>query len=282
MKKNTFDTVINSNLKKYINIPIDELEYFEDFYNNPSINMKDYYRWGSASAFCFGIHYYSFWYNPNDKDFKGIIDAFTMMYIEQTMYFFDEEKKFLQTLVAGVPLFLAILTFGKERERDLMFRIIIGLINDSIKKGYTIHHQDKTLQEAFLLYDLYTNGKDHDVWQPYITKSLDSNYQQGMDVILSDNEEDVNSILADMMKYHRRKARIESFVSNEFFPTEWRVFPIEIIVLIRYRHLQGKSIDFIDHEVLSKFVPYLKEKEYHLSPTIEKARSDMYRLLSIN
>lgn len=281
MKKNTFDTVIKSNLKKYINIPIDELEYFEDFYNNPSINMNDYYRWGSASMFCFGIHYSSFWYNPNEKDFKGIIDAFTMMYIEQTMYFFDEEKKFLQTLVAGVPLFLAILTFGKERERDLMFRIIIGLINDSIKKEYTIHHQDKTLQEAFLLYDLYTNGKNHDVWQPYITKSLDSNYQQGMDVILSDNEGDVNSILADMMKYHRRKARIESFVSNEFFPTEWRVFPIEIIVLIRYRHLQGKSIDFIDHEVLSKFVPYLKEKEYHLSPTIEKARSDMYRLTTV-
>ena len=281
MKKNTFDAVINSNLNKYINCPIDELEYLEDFYNNHSINMKDYYRWNTAGMLCFGIHYYSFWYNPNEKDFNGIIDAFTMTYIAQTMYAFDEEKKFLQTMIEGVPLFLAILTFGKEREKDLMFRITIGLINDCIKKMYTVGHQDRTLQEAFLLYDLYTNGKNYDVWQPYIAKSLDANYQQGMDVILSDNEKDVNSILADMMKYHMRKARIESFSSNEFYPTRWRVFPIEIIALMRYRYLQGKSIDFIDHEVLSKFVPYLKEEEYHLSPAIEKARNDMYMLLSI-
>lgn len=282
MRKNTFDTVINSNLKKFINCPIDEIEYLEDFYNNPSISMKDYYRWRSASMLCFGIHYYSFWYNPNEKDFKGIIDAFTMAYIAQIMYLFDEEKKFVQTLVVGVPLFLTILSFGKEREIDLMFRSIVGLICDSIKKSNIIDHQDKTLQEAFLLYDLYTNGKNHDIWQPYITKSLGDNYQQIMDVVFSDNEDDVNFVLTKMMKYHRRKAHIESFVTNEFYSTEWRVFPIEIIALIRYRYFQGKSIDFINHEVLSKFVPYLKEREYYLSPVIEKARNDIYKLLSID
>lgn len=282
MKKYTFDAVVNSNLKKYMNCPIDELVYLEDFYNNPSISMKDYYRWRTASMICFGIHYYSFWYNPNEKDFNGIIDAFAMTYIAQNMYLFDKEKKFVQTLVVAVPLFLAILTFGKEREIDFMFHIIVGLISDSVKKNQSIHHQDKTLQEAFLLYDLFTNGKKHDVWQPYITKSLDWNYQQGMNIIFSDNENDVNSILAEMMKYHRRKAHIESFVTNEFYSTEWRVFPIEIIALIRYRYLQGKSIDFINQEVLLKFVPYLKGKEYNLSYAIEKARNDMYKLLSIS
>lgn len=61
-----------------------------------------------------------------------------------------------------------------------------------------------------------------------------------MDIILSDNENEVNNALAEMMKYHRKKAHIESFVTNEFYSTEWRVFPIEIIVLMRYRYLQGK------------------------------------------
>lgn len=278
MKKSTFDIVINNNLEKYINCPIDELAYLEDFYNNPLINVENYYRWRSASMLCFGIHYYSFWYNPNEKDFKAIIDAFTMTYIAQAMYLFDEKKKFVQTLVVGVPLFLAILTFGKEREIDFMFHIIVSLIRDSISKKNSIDHQDKTLQEAFLLYDLYTNGKNRDVWQPYITKSLDRNYQQGMNIILSDNEDEVNSILVEMMKYHKKKSRIESFVTNEFYSVEWCVFPIEIIALIRFRYLHGRSIDFINDEVLSKFVPYLKEKDYYLSPAIEKAKNEMYKL----
>ncbi|RGR51584.1 hypothetical protein DWY45_14420 [Phocaeicola plebeius] len=98
-----------------------------------------------------------------------------------------------------------------------------------------------------------------------------------------------------MMKYHRKKAHIESFVTNEFYSTEWRVFvtnefystewrvfPIEIIALIRYRYLKGKSINFINHEVLSKFVPYLQQKEYYASSIIEKTKSDIYKLFSVN
>lgn len=281
MKKNTFDKVVDNNLKKFINCPLDEIEYLKSFYNNPSVDTKDYYKWRSASMLCFGIHFYSFWYNPNKEEFRYIMDAFTMSYIAQIMYLYDSEKQFPQTLVEGVPLFLAILTFEKKKEIDLMFCAVIDLIRTSVKKQYSINHQERTLQESFLLYDLQTNYKNHDVWDIYITKSLDQNYQQCIDVILSDSEDEVNSIITEMMKYHRKKAHIESFVTNEFYSTEWRVFPIEIISLIRYRYLQGKSIDFINHEVLSKFVPYLKEKEYSLSPMIKKARNDMYELLSI-
>lgn len=244
--------------------------------------MKDYYRWRSASIACFSIHFSLFWDNPNKENFEGIINAFTMAYLAQIMYLFDKEKKFLQNLVVGVPLFLAILSFGKEKEIDLMFQAIISLINDQIKKGRTIYYQDKTLQEAFILYDLYNNKKEHHTWQPYINKPLDYNYQNIMDIILSDNENEVNNALANMMKYHRKKAHIESFVTNEFYSTEWRVFPIEIIALIRYRYLKGKSINFINHEVLSKFVPYLQQKEYYASSIIEKTKNDIYKLFSVN
>lgn len=278
MKKNTFDIVVN----KYIKYSIDDIKYLNEFYNNPSVSMKDYYRWRSASIACFSIHFSLFWDNPNKENFEGIINAFTMAYLAQIMYLFDKEKKFLQNLVVGVPLFLAILSFGKEKEIDLMFQAIISLINDQIKKGRTIYYQDKTLQEAFILYDLYNNKKEHHTWQPYINKPLDYNYQNIMDIILSDNENEVNNALANMMKYHRKKAHIESFVTNEFYSTEWRVFPIEIIALIRYRYLKGKSINFINHEVLSKFVPYLQQKEYYASSIIEKTKNDIYKLFSVN
>ncbi len=278
MKKNSFDKVI----EKYIKYSEDDIKYLNEFYDNPSISMKDYYRWRSASMTCFTIHYLSFWHNPNDKDFEGVIDAFMMAYLAQLMYLFDKEKKFHQNLVVGVPLFLAILSFGGEREIDLMFHAIISLINDQIEKRRPIYYQNKTLQEAFVLYDLYTNNKNHDIWQPYITESLDCNYQKVMDIIFSDNENEVNNAIAEMMKYHRKKAHIESFVTNEFYSIEWRVFPIEIIILMRYRYLQGKSIDFIEHEVLSKFIPYLKKEEYTLSSEIETAKMEIYEMLSLN
>lgn len=96
--------------------------------------MKDYYRWRTASMTCFNIHYLSFWRNPNNKDFEGVMDAFMMAYLAQIMYLFDTEKKFHQNLVVGVPLFLAVLSFGREREIDLMFHAIISLISEQIKK----------------------------------------------------------------------------------------------------------------------------------------------------
>jgi len=36
----------------------------------------------------------------------------------------------------------------------------------------------------------------------------------------------------------------------------------------------------IDSYVLNKFVPYLKETSYTLLPSVEKAKNDMYQLLS--
>lgn len=163
-----------------------------------------------------------------------------------------------------------------------MFNAIINLIQDDIKDNNFINHQDKTLQEAFLLYDLYTNNKNHGIWEKYINSPLNKNYQQGMNIILSNNKDDINFVLSEMMKYHKEKSHIESFTKNEFYPIEWRVFPIEIIALIRYRYLQGKSIDFIEDEVLSKFVPYLKKSEYTLSPEIEAAKMKIYEILSLS
>ena len=44
----------------------------------------------------------------------------------------------------------------------------------------------------------------------------------------------------------------------------------------------GTSIDFITHEVLSKFIPFLKRKEYPLTPAIKNAINKMYIQLRYN
>ena len=197
------------------------------------------------------------------------------------MYTHDPEKKFRYMLVGASSLFLGILMFGEERERDIMFHSMINLIKGDIDRDYSIDYQDTTLQEAFLLYDIYTGGKNHDLWTPYVTKPLSSLYQDCMDNILSDDVEKVKMLLSDMLEYHVKQSNNDSFVRSEFTFASQRVFPTEILALIHYRHTQGKSIDFIDDKILSVFVPYIKAGIFRPSPAVEKARNDMYVLLGI-
>mgnify|MGYP000766928270 CR=1 FL=1 len=281
MKDNPFNKVIDKYLKEFLYTPSDDLEHLEKFYTTPQIDMTNYHEWGIFSTPIFGIHYYSFWYNPNYNDFEKIIDSFAMSFIAQIMYLYDNKQRFIQVLPDAVPLFLAILTFANRKEIDLMFNAVINLIHNDISNNDVIDHRDKTLQEAFLIYDLYTDNKNHKIWEMYIEIPLHENYKRYLDVILSNDEKDVSSILSEMMKYHKKTAHIESFTKNEFYPIEWRVFPIEIIILIRFRYLYGHSIDFITHEVLSKFIPFLKRKEYPLTPAIKNAINKMYIQLSL-
>ena len=162
-----------------------------------------------------------------------------------------------------------------------MFHSMINLIKEYIAMEYSVNYQDTTLQEAFLLYDIYTGGKNHDLWTPYITKPLTPLYQDCMDNILSDDEEKVKTLLSDMLEYHVKQSNNDNFVRSEFTFASQRVFPTEILALIHYRHTQGKSIDFIDDKILSVFVPYIKANNFRPSPAVEKARNDMYVLLGI-
>ena len=266
-------------LKKFKNYV--QSDFMTKFISDMSIDYNNYIKHDTAYGNYFGMHFYPFWHNPNQEDFTGIIDSYMLEYMVCTMYVHDPEKKFRYMLVGASSLFLAILIFGDDRERDTMFHSIVNLIKEYITMEYSINYQSTTLQEAFLLYDIQTNSKNHDQWTPYITVSLTPLYQDCMDSILSDDEERVNTLLSDMLDYHFKQSNVDNFVRNEFtFPSQ-KVFPTEILALIHYRHTQGKSIGFIDDEVLSVFVPYIKAGNFRPSPAVEKARNDMYGLLGI-
>ena len=279
MKKKVFDRLVERELKKFKNYVMSD--FMTKFIMDMSIDYDNYIRHDTASGNYFGMHFYPFWHNPNQEDFTGIVDSYMLEYMVCTMYTHDSEKKFRYMLVGASSLFLGILMFGEERERDVMFYSMINLIKGDIDRDYSIDYQDTTLQEAFLLYDIYTGGKNHNLWTPYITKPLSSLYQDCMDNILSDDVEKVKMLLSDMLEYHVKQSNNDSFVRSEFTYPSQRVFPLEILALIHYRHTQGKSIDFIDDQILSVFVPYIKAGIFCPSPAVEKARNDMYVLLGI-
>lgn len=279
MKKKVFDRLVERELKKFKNYVMSD--FMTKFIMDMSIDYDNYIRHDTASGNYFGMHFYPFWHNPNQEDFTGIVDSFMLEYMVCTMYTHDSEKKFRYMLVGASSLFLGILMFGEERERDIMFHSMINLIKGDIDRDYSIDYQDTTLQEAFLLYDIYTGGKNHNLWTPYVTKPLSSLYQDCMDNILSDDVEKVKMLLSDMLEYHVKQSNNDSFVRSEFTYPSQRVFPLEILALIHYRHTQGKSIEFIDDQILSVFVPYIKAGIFRPSPAVEKARNDMYVLLGI-
>jgi len=279
MKKKVFDRLVERELKKFKNYVMSD--FMTKFIMDMSIDYDNYIRHDTASGNYFGMHFYPFWHNPNQEDFTGIVDSYMLEYMVCTMYTHDSEKKFRYMLVGASSLFLGILMFGEERERDVMFYSMINLIKGDIDRDYSIDYQDTTLQEAFLLYDIYTGGKNHDLWTTYVTKPLSSLYQDCMDNILSDDVEKVKMLLSDMLEYHVKQSNNDSFVRSEFTYPSQRVFPLEILALIHYRHTQGKSIEFIDDQILSVFVPYIKAGIFRPSPAVEKARNDMYVLLGI-
>ena len=279
MKKKVFDRLVERELKKFKNYVMSD--FMTKFIMDMSIDYDNYIRHDTASGNYFGMHFYPFWHNPNQEDFTGIVDSYMLEYMVCTMYTHDPEKKFRYMLVGASSLFLGILMFGEERERDVMFYSMINLIKGDIDRDYSIDYQDTTLQEAFLLYDIYTGGKNHNLWTTYVTKPLSSLYQDCMDNILSDDVEKVKMLLSDMLEYHVKQSNNDSFVRSEFTYPSQRVFPLEILALIHYRHTQGKSIDFIDDQILSVFFPYIKAGIFRPSPAVEKARNDMYVLLGI-
>ncbi len=279
MKKKVFDRLVERELKKFKNYVMSD--FMTKFIMDMSIDYDNYIRHNTASGNYFGMHFYPFWHDPNQEDFTGIIDSYILEYMVCTMYTHDPEKKFRYMLVGASSLFLGILMFGEEKERDIMFHSMINLIKEYIAMEYSVNYQDTTLQEAFLLYDIYTGGKNHDLWTPYVTKPLSTLYQDCMDNILSDDEEKVKTLLSDMLEYHVKQSNNDNFVRSEFTYPSQRVFPLEILALIHYRHTQGKSIDFIDDQILSVFVPYIKAGIFRPSPAVEKARNDMYVLLGI-
>lgn len=69
----------------------------------------------------------------------------------------------------------------------------------------------------------------------------------------------------------------DSHITNPYFNSKWGCFPVELLALIRYRYIQGKSIDFTSNEVLQHYIPYIKSASYEVSPNIVTCIDEVHK-----
>ena len=126
------------------------------------------------------------------------------------------------------------------------------------------------------MYDKYYNKNNSHLLNIYTEKRLNPIYAQLIDNICTDDTTMFNQLIDDICIYHLRKCNDGNFSKNEFYFTEWQLIPTEILVLLRYRHIQGKNIKFITNELIKRFIPFLTLKSFMLSEETIQFREKLY------
>lgn len=219
-----------------------------------------------------------FWHDPNENNFCSLLDYLFYYYSSYIVYFSDSNRK--NELVNQVGLasaFLGVLTFFPKKESDIMLCILIERIEDALKSDFPyVYYQDTILQESIVMYDKYYNKNNSHLLNIYTKKGLNPIYAKLIDNICTDDTTLFNQLIDDICIYHLKKCNDSNFSKNEFYFTEWQLFPTEIMVLLRYRHIQGKCINFITNELIKDFIPFLTAKEFTLSEETNLFKDKLY------
>lgn len=158
-----------------------------------------------------------------------------------------------------------------------MLCILIERIEDTLKSDFPyVYYQDTILPESIVMYDKYYNKNNSHLLNIYTEKRLNPIYAQLIDNICTDDTTMFNQLIDDICIYHLRKCNDGNFSKNEFYFTEWQLIPTEILVLLRYRHIQGKNIKFITNELIKRFIPFLTLKSFMLSEETIQFREKLY------
>lgn len=118
-----------------------------------------------------------------------------------------------------------------------------------------------------LLYREQFAAKVEQIEQYLSAQTLDV-YDGFLKNLLSDDEAVIDNELSAIMKIRNSRMGSDSHITNPYFNSKWGCFPVELLALIRYRYIQGKSIDFTSNEVLQHYIPYIKSASYEVSPNI--------------
>lgn len=248
------------------------------FAKSPHIATLDYLSMRLVASFYLQKYCKLFWYNPNENNFYLILDYLFYYFSSYIVYFSDSNRK--NELVNQVGLasaFLGVLTFFQKKESDIMLCILIERIDDVLKSDFPyVYYQDTILQESIVMYDKYYNKNNSHLLNIYAKKEFNSIYAKLIDNICTDDTNLLNQLIDDICIYHLRKCNDNNFSKNEFYFTEWQLIPTEIIVLLRYRYIQGKCINFIANELIKDFIPFLTAKAFTLSEETSLFKDKLY------
>lgn len=262
------------------NFIIENKKKLELFVENPNTVSLEYLPIEWVARFYLMKYYQSFWHKPNEDTFRALLDNLFYYYSSYIIYLADlERKNEIVNQIGLSSLFLAVLTFFTKEESDIMLQILIERIEYKLKsKEYpTIYYQDTILHESMLMYDKFYNKDNCLFWKKYVKKQLNPIYREIIENICTDNYVYFNKLIDNICIYHLQKSKNTNFSKNEFYYSEWQVFPTEIIVLLRYRHLQGKNIDFVTNDLVKKLIPFLTKDNFTLSEQTNRFKNALYK-----
>lgn len=254
-----------------------KLELFVENSNEVSL---DYLPTEYVARFYLMKHYQSFWHNPNEDNFRLLLDNLFYYYSSYIVYISDLKRKDEIVNQVGLSsLFLGVLTFFSKTESDIMLSILIERIEYKLEtdENSMIYYQDTILYESLLMYDKFYDKDNSIFWKKYINRQFNSIYLELIENICTDDKVLFNKLIDNICMYHLRKSKYTSFYKNEFYYTEWQVFPTEIIVLLRYRYLQGKNIDFVANDLVKKIIPFLTVERFALSEQTNRFKDVLYK-----
>lgn len=277
-------TLIEKRLSRYADeeperFILENKDKIERFIENPNSVLLESLPMEYTARFYILKHYQLFWHKPSEESFRLVLDSLFYYYSSYIVFLSNLERKNETVIQIGLcSLFLGILTFFEKKEAHVMMAILIERIEYNLRndKYPMIYYQETLLQESMVMYDRFYKQDNSIYWSKYIKNQLNPIYSELIENICTDDEILFNKLINNICDYHLSKSSSSSFIRNEFYYLEWQVFPTEIMVVLRYRFLNGKKIDFVSNDLVSRIVPFLSKDKFVLSENVEKFKNVLY------
>lgn len=268
MKKRKFDKIIDKRLAAQKD------EYSPDretlaIFDNPSLLVWKPLNLRLSSHMEFLYSVLKFWHTEEYKHLQRMIDAMHIYYIG----LYKARSKFNGSITLfSLPFDMLFMdVFSNNEIKENMIDLAIEIIpqdEDGLYPNYVC-----IWKIVAFLYRKQFADKVEQIEQYLSVPTLDI-YDRLLKTLLSDDEATIDNELTTIMKFRNSRMGNRSYITNPYLDGKWACFPIELLALIRYRYIQGKSIDFISDEVLQHYIPYIKSASYEVSPNIVRCIDD--------
>lgn len=270
MKKRKFDKIIDKRLAAQKNEYSTSKQSLAVF-DNPSLLKWDTLDLQIASHMEFLYSVLMFWHTEEYKHLQRMIDAMHIYYIGLYKARMDFDEIILHSLPFDM-LFMDVFSNNEIKENMIDLAIeIIPQDEDGLYPNYVC-----IWKIVAFLYRKQFADKVEQIEQYLSVQTLDV-YDELLNKLLGDDEAAIDNELSAIMKFRNSRMGSSSYISNPYIDGKWACFPIELLALIRYRYIQGKSIDFISNEVLQHYIPYIKSASYEVSPNIVRCIDEVHK-----
>ena len=272
MKKRKFDKVIDKYLAFQKNGYSPDEKTFAVF-DNPSLLVWKPLNLRIESQMEFLYSVLMFWHTEEYKHLQRMIDAMHIYYIG----LYKARREFNESItLLSLPFDMLFMdVFSNNAIKENMIDLAIEIIpqdKDSLYPNYVC-----IWKIVAFLYRKQFSAKVEKIEQYLSAQTLDVYDGLLKDLLLSDDEAAIDNELSAIMKFRNSRMGSDSHITNPYFNSKWECFPIELLALIRYRYIQGKSIDFISNEVLQHYIPYIKSASYEVSPNIVRCIDEVHK-----